>query len=98
MALARGEARLSVRVLIALATWRAHRGEREEAVELLALALCQRTFFGWIEYAADRLLDELRAQLSPAVFAAASERGRARDLEETMSELLAELEGAQKSV
>jgi DNA-binding SARP family transcriptional activator/Tfp pilus assembly protein PilF len=98
MAIARGEARLSVRVLVALATWRAHRGEREEAVELLALALCQRTFFGWVEYAADRLLDELRAQLSPIVFAAASERGRARDLETTMRELLAELEDVQRAV
>ena len=83
---------MSVRALVALANWQAHRGERERAVELLAQALCQRTVFGWIEYAAKRVLDKLRAELSPIAFTAAQERGRERDMEATLIELLAELD------
>ena len=82
----------SVRVPIALANWAVYKGGRERAVELLALALCQRTRFGWVKYAADRLLDELRAELAPDVYAAAEERGRALNLGATMVDLLAELD------
>jgi hypothetical protein len=39
------------------------------------------------------LIAELEAELSPDVVAAARERGRARDLEVTVAELLVELGG-----
>jgi hypothetical protein len=41
---------------------------------------------------ADALLDRLRSELPPEAYAAAEARGRARDLEATMRELLAEFE------
>jgi tetratricopeptide (TPR) repeat protein len=78
--------------LIPVARLAVHRGERELAVELMSLALCERSSFpGEALLGAEALLDELRSGLSPDVYAASQERGRARDLQETVEELLAEL-------
>jgi hypothetical protein len=41
---------------------------------------------------ARRLLDELRADLPPDVFAAAQERGRALDLDAVVAEVLGEMQ------
>ena len=65
------------------------------AVELVALAL--RHFSEYqldarAVFKAQRHLDELRAALPPDVFAAAQARGRARDLDATVAELLTELQ------
>jgi tetratricopeptide (TPR) repeat protein len=80
--------------LVSLAKLYAHVGERERAVELVTLAHSVPTGF-WREtlLGTSALLEELRSGLSPEAYAAAQERGRARDLETTMVELLAELEG-----
>jgi tetratricopeptide (TPR) repeat protein len=77
------------RVLLSLAKWRVHKGERELAAEFITLTLNLRPDLG---YEAEALQRELRSALSPDVYAAAEERGRARDLETTLKELLAELE------
>jgi tetratricopeptide (TPR) repeat protein len=79
--------------LVSLARLAAHRGEQERAVELVALALNGRPgFWTGALRGTGALLCELRSGLSPEAYAAAQERGRARDLEATMVELLAELE------
>jgi predicted ATPase/tetratricopeptide (TPR) repeat protein len=79
--------------LVSLARWYAYVGEQELAVELVALALCERPG-SWLKKrrGAEALLGELRSGLSPDVYAAARERGRARSLDATLRELLADLE------
>jgi tetratricopeptide (TPR) repeat protein len=70
------------------------RGETERAVELYALA-SRHPFVAnspWFEDVAGRHIAAVAATLPPEVVAAAQERGRARDLDATMAELLAELE------
>jgi hypothetical protein len=61
-------------------------------VELAELALHHPESRAETRDRASELLEELQASLPPAAFAAAQERGRARDLWETAAELLAELE------
>jgi hypothetical protein len=70
-------------------------GNSERAVELYALA-SRYPFVAnspWFENVAGRHVAAAAASLPPDVVAAAQERGRARDLEATVAELLAELEG-----
>jgi tetratricopeptide (TPR) repeat protein len=67
--------------------------DEEKAVELAALSRHHPLSWEQTRDRAHKLLDELRAGLAPAVFAAAEERGRSRDLEATVRELLAGLEG-----
>jgi hypothetical protein len=62
-------------------------------VELLALVLHHRSSWQWVKDRATALSAKLEAELLPAVAAAARERGRARDLDATVTELLAELGG-----
>ena len=70
----------------------AQSGRAELAVEVLALLLESNPWsFEKIRNRAHRLLDALQSELPPAVFAAAQERGRARDLWATVAELLEEL-------
>jgi hypothetical protein len=64
----------------------------ERAVELAALARYHPTGGEEAQEKAQRLLDELRGQLAPAAFAAEERRGRSRDLEATVLDLLAEQE------
>jgi tetratricopeptide (TPR) repeat protein len=64
----------------------------ERSAELAALVLCHPDVLPETREAADRLLQEVQTRLSPAVYVAAQERGRVRDLDETVEELLLELE------
>jgi len=72
----------------------ADQGEAERAVELYALAM-RYPYAGnsclW-EDMAGKHIATLAATLPPEVVAAVQERGRARDLQATIAELLAELE------
>jgi tetratricopeptide (TPR) repeat protein len=83
-----------ITALTATALLLADGGEPERSVELYALAArhsyvaCSR----WFEDVAGREIAAAAAALSPEAVAAAQERGRARDLEATAEELLAELE------
>jgi predicted ATPase/DNA-binding CsgD family transcriptional regulator len=78
--------------LVGIANLLAREGDREKAVELTVLVLDQPDFMGFNPKGkATRLLQNLEADLPPDVFAAAMERGKARKLEETVNELLAEL-------
>ena len=71
----------------------AEEGEKERALELLALVLHHPISWQWAKDRAAPLVAQLEAELSPDVAAAAWERGRASDLEETVAELLDELGG-----
>jgi hypothetical protein len=66
-------------------------GEREMALELLTLAVHHPASAQTSRDNAARLVAQLEAELPPDVVAAAQERGRARDLEATVAELLVEL-------
>jgi tetratricopeptide (TPR) repeat protein len=81
------------RALGSVARFVAHQGEPELAVELAALVLNVRPGL-WREtlHSTEAFLSELQSGLSPDVYAAAEARGRARDLEATMAELLAEFQ------
>jgi predicted ATPase len=70
----------------------ADQGEVERAVELYALASCHPFVANsrWFEDVAGRHISAAAAALPPEVVAAAQERGRARDLDTTVVELLAE--------
>jgi tetratricopeptide (TPR) repeat protein len=77
--------------LVGVARVWAKEGDKERALELLALVMNHR--FSW-QLAKDQaapLIAELEAELSPEVAAAAQARGRARDLDATVAELLDEL-------
>jgi serine/threonine protein kinase/predicted ATPase/uncharacterized protein HemY len=89
---------VSLEILVGSATLltRTERGGREgneeQALEVVALVLhhpaCRKETAG----KAQRLLEELHAQIPPEVSLAAQERGRARDLWGTADELVTELE------
>jgi tetratricopeptide (TPR) repeat protein len=66
-------------------------GERERALELLTFALHHPACAPAMRVRDASLVAELEAELPPDVVAAAQERGRARDLDATVAELLVEL-------
>jgi hypothetical protein len=72
----------------------ADQGENAQAVELYALALRYAIISNsrWFEDVAGREIAALAASLPLEVAAAAQERGRRRDLQETALELLVEIE------
>lgn len=72
----------------------AGRGEHERAVVVQALAFRYPFVIHsrWSQDVFARHIDAITATLPPEVFAAARERGRARDLQATVKELLADLE------
>lgn len=73
----------------------ADQGEVERAVEIYALA-SRYPFVAnsrWFEDVAGKQIGAAAAMLPSEVVAAAQERGRARDLDVTVAELLVELEG-----
>jgi predicted ATPase/DNA-binding SARP family transcriptional activator len=78
--------------LPAVALLLADRGEAERAVELYALASRYRFVANslWFEDIAGKHISAVAAALPPGVVAAAQERGRARDLDATVRELLEE--------
>jgi predicted ATPase/DNA-binding SARP family transcriptional activator len=80
---------LALLTLVGTARLLAAKGERERAAELLALVLHHPATWQWAKDRAAPLVAELEAKLSPDALAAAQERGRTRDLETTVAELLA---------
>ena len=81
---------LHLDVLVSQAALLAGQGRKEGAVELAALALHRPDSHVEMTRRAQRLLDQLEADLPPDVFAKAQERGRARDIEATVNELSVE--------
>jgi len=84
-----------ITALPATALLLADSGELERAVELYALA-ARHPYVAhsrWFEDVAGRHIAEAAATLPPDVVAAAQERGRVRDLDDTVQELLGELDG-----
>ena len=78
-----------------LRSGRADHGDKERAVEMYALA-SRYPFFAnsqWFDDVAGRHIAAVAATLPPEVVAAAEERGRARDVDATVAELLVELGG-----
>jgi predicted ATPase/DNA-binding SARP family transcriptional activator len=88
----RPEGGLKPHVFLGPAALLARTGDAERAVEVAALARHHPASIEETRGKAGELLDGLRSKLSPDAYAAAEARGRARDLEATMRELLAELE------
>jgi len=83
-----------ITALPATALLLAGQGKNERAVELYALA-SRYPFVAnsrWFEDIAGKHITKVAATLPPELVEAAKERGRARDLEDTVAELLAELE------
>ena len=89
-----GDLRPRTRALPLLALLLADRGEVARAVELYALASRHPVVANsrWFEDVVGRQIAAAGTDLSPAVISAARERGRARELDATLAELLAELE------
>jgi xanthosine utilization system XapX-like protein len=77
--------------VVGIAALLAGEGKKEWAAELLALVLGHPYTWQWTKDRAAPLVAELEAELSPDRLRAAQERGRARDLDATAGELLAEL-------
>jgi hypothetical protein len=71
----------------------AREGDTGRALELLALVLCHPASWQLAKDRALALVGELEAKSSSEEAAAARERGRARSLDATVAELLADLEG-----
>ncbi len=84
----------SVFTLPGIALLLADLGQKERAVELYALASRYPVVANsrWFTDVIGRRIATVTAGLPPDIVAAAEERGRARDLEATMKELLTELE------
>jgi hypothetical protein len=78
--------------LVGIAGLLAREGKPEAAAELLALVLHHPFTWQWTKDRAAPLVAELKTALSPDRFAAAQGRGRARDLDTTVQELLAEFD------
>jgi predicted ATPase/class 3 adenylate cyclase len=78
--------------LVGVARVLARQGEKEKALELLALVMDHRFSWQMAKDQAAPLIAELEAELSQDAVAAAWERGRARALDATVRELMAQLE------
>jgi hypothetical protein len=89
----RPEIGLKLYVLLGPAALLAQVGDVERGVEAASLARHHPESVEETRSRADELLAELRGKLSPDAYAAAEARGRARDLEITVKELLEELDG-----
>jgi predicted ATPase len=79
--------------LLGVARLLARQQKKERSLELLALVMSHRYSWQVAKDQAALLATELEAELPPEVVAAALARGRARDLDTTVAELLAELGG-----
>jgi tetratricopeptide (TPR) repeat protein len=84
---------LNLDVLVSQAALLAGEGHGERAVELAALVLHHPAGHVEVKKRAQRLLDQLEADLPPDVFVGAQRRGRARELRAAVEELVAELDG-----
>ena len=82
----------SLLTMVGIARLFAKQGKEELALELLVLVMSHPKSWQMGKDQAAPLVAELKAKLPPEVVVAALERGRARDLEKTVQELLVELE------
>ncbi|MFL7807215.1 MAG: hypothetical protein AB8I80_01220, partial [Anaerolineae bacterium] len=87
----RPEGGLKPHVLLGPAALLARTGEMQRAAELAVLARHHPASVEETRTKAEELLDRLRSELSPEAYTAAETRGRARDLEATLHELLGKL-------
>jgi predicted ATPase/DNA-binding SARP family transcriptional activator len=71
---------LIIEDLIGIATLLSQEGEKLHAVELVACTLHHPAIAGKAKERAEQLLSELESQLAPQTFAAAADRGRAKDI------------------
>ena len=78
-------------ILVGISKLLVAEGEKEQALELLALVLYHPFSWQMTKDYATPLIAELKAKLPSEVVATALERGRARNLETTVQELLVEL-------
>ncbi len=74
--------------LVSAAVLLARQEERERAAEVAALVIHHAAANRETQYRAGQLLSELETQLPAPIMAAAQERGRARQLEEVVAEIL----------
>jgi len=88
----RTEAGLKPHIVLGPARLLAQGENPEQAIELAVLAWHHPESIEETRRRAEKLLTELRAELPADAYAAAEQRGRTRDLEATIRELLAELE------
>jgi tetratricopeptide (TPR) repeat protein len=79
--------------LVGVAALLAEEGEKERATELLALVLHHPLSWQMAKDQAAPLIARFEAELSPHVVTAARARGKARNLDATLAELLVELGG-----
>jgi predicted ATPase/predicted negative regulator of RcsB-dependent stress response len=93
MAIEEPQIELQLHLTLGPARLLAQEGNVERAVELAALARHHPASVEDTKVKAGKFLDELRSELPPDAYAQAEERGRARDMEATVKELLAELGG-----
>jgi serine/threonine protein kinase/tetratricopeptide (TPR) repeat protein len=77
--------------LIGIASLMKAEGKMDKGLELLTLVIHHPISWQMAKDQAAPLIAKLEAELPPDIVAAAKERGRARDLESTIAELLAEL-------
>ena len=86
----------SVTAVAAMALFLAEQGRLERAVELYATASRYPLISDsrWFEDVMGKHIAALEVTLSPEVVAAARDRGRARDLDATVAELLVDLQGS----
>ena len=79
--------------LVGIAVLMSAEGQKERALEVLAFAAHHPICWQWVRDRTAPLIAELEAELPSEVVAAAKARGRARDLDATVAELLDELAG-----
>jgi len=79
---------VALNALVGVASISAQHGEPERAVELLALVLHHPAADQVTRDRAQKLLTELESELTPEAFAAATARGRVRELEEVAAGIL----------
>ena len=93
LAVGAGDHSVRYLALLGVALLRVDQGEGERAVELHALGSCHPAWVNgrWFQDVLGARIAAVAETLPPDVVAAARERGRARDLGETIAELVAEL-------
>jgi len=82
------EIRKALDALVGLASLSVREGEPERAVEILALVAYHPASMKTTRDNAQELLSQLASELSPEVFAAATSRGQARELDDVVTEIL----------
>jgi tetratricopeptide (TPR) repeat protein len=83
----------SLTALVGVAALLADEGKAEYALEILYMVMSHRASWQLARDQAAPLIAQLEARLPPDVVASAQARGRSRDLEATVAELLVELGG-----